>query len=220
MSFYWIKTSAIIKKYFSNYIWDLPNKKNIIYLTFDDGPTPDVTNWVLEELKKENIKATFFCLGKNIIAQPDLFKRILLEGHAIGNHTNNHLNGWKNNNDLYLENCHACESIIIDNSSIKPVLFRPPYGKIKKEQAKNIKDSGYKIIMWDVLSADFDVKISPQKCLNNVISSVQSGSIIVFHDSQKAAVNLKFALPKAIKDLKQKGFVFEAIPSWFQTQIH
>lgn len=213
MSFYWIKTNTIIKKVFSNYIWDIPNKKNTIYLTFDDGPTPEVTTWVLEILKKENIKATFFCIGKNIIVQPDLFKKILSEGHTIGNHTNNHLNGWKIDNDLYLENCHTCETIIMKNSNIKPTLFRPPYGKIKKEQAKKIKNLGYKIIMWDVLSADFDTKITPQKCLDNVVSTVKSGSIIVFHDSQKAALNLKFALPKAIKELKQKGFVFETLPS-------
>lgn len=213
MSFYWIKTHSLIKKYFSKYIWDIPNKKNSIYLTFDDGPTPEITTWVLDVLKQENIKATFFCIGKNIAAQPDIFKKTLSEGHAVGNHTFNHLNGWKTKQTSYLENCHACEAIITSYSSVKPILFRPPYGKIKKKQAEKIKKSGYKIIMWDVLSADFDTKISPQKCLDNVISSVKSGSIIVFHDSQKAAINLKFALPKAIKVLKQKGFVFETLPS-------
>jgi len=213
MSFYWIKTNSIIKKYFSNYIWDLPNKKNTIYLTFDDGPTSEVTEWVVQLLKEEKIKATFFCIGKNIVAQPEIFKKILSEGHHIGNHTHNHLNGWKNDIESYLENCSLCESTIAATSNLKPKLFRPPYGRIKKEQAKKIKELGYKIIMWDVLSADFDTAISPQKCLDNVISNTKSGSIIVFHDSQKAALNLKFALPKAIKHLKQKGFVFETIPS-------
>jgi peptidoglycan-N-acetylglucosamine deacetylase len=213
MSFYWIKTNSIIKKYFSNYIWDLPNKKNTIYLTFDDGPTSEVTEWVVQLLKEEKIKATFFCIGKNIVTQPEIFKKILSEGHHIGNHTHNHLNGWKNDIESYVENCNLCESTIAATSNLKPKLFRPPYGRIKKEQAKKIKELGYKIIMWDVLSADFDTAISPQKCLDNVISNTKSGSIIVFHDSQKAALNLKFALPKAIKHLKQKGFVFETIPS-------
>ncbi|MGL2987401.1 polysaccharide deacetylase family protein [Flavobacterium sp. RSSA_27] len=211
MSFYWIKTNAIIKRCFSNYIWDIPNKKNKIYLTFDDGPTPDVTDWLLELLKKENIKATFFCIGKNILLAPELFKQIIEEGHTVGNHTYNHYNGWKKSNEIYLENTKKCEAIIVANSTKQPQLFRPPYGKIKRGQAKKIKELGYKIIMWDVLSADFDQQISPEKCLTNVTSSVKPGSIIVFHDSLKASKNLKFALPLAIKQLKQKGFIFETI---------
>ncbi|MCZ8230099.1 polysaccharide deacetylase family protein [Flavobacterium sp.] len=212
MSFYWIKTNALIKTYFSNYIWDIPNKNNCIYLTFDDGPTPEVTNWVLNLLKKENIKATFFCIGKNIQAQPELFKQIVNEGHTVGNHTNDHYNGWKNSEEIYIENTKKCDAIITLNTGKQPYLFRPPYGRIKRGQAKKIKELGYKIIMWDVLSADFDTQITPEKCLNNVISSVQPGSIIVFHDSLKAEKNLKYTLPKTINYLKQKGFTFEVIP--------
>lgn len=215
MPFYWIKTSAFIKKCFSSYIWDLPNNKTI-YLTFDDGPTPEITAWVLALLKQENIKATFFCIGKNIEAQPELFQQIWNDGHSIGNHTHNHLNGWKTKTATYLKNVEKCEQIILDKTGQKPQLFRPPYGKIKRKQAKKIKELDYKIIMWDVLSADFDTEISPQKCLDNVISSVQSGSIIVFHDSEKASKNLKFALPKAISYLKQKGFIFETLTKGFQ----
>ncbi|MGL2994416.1 polysaccharide deacetylase family protein [Flavobacterium sp. TSSA_36] len=212
MSFYWIKTNTIIKRYFSNYIWDIPNKQDCIYLTFDDGPTPEITDWVLKVLKEENIKATFFCIGKNIQEHPLLFQQVITEGHAIGNHTNNHFNGWKNKDAVYLDNTEKCEAIIKSNSGKSPHLFRPPYGRIKRKQAKIIKEKGYEIIMWDVLSADFDTQISPEKCLNNVISSVKTGSIIVFHDSVKASKNLKFALPKAIHYLKQKGFRFETIP--------
>lgn len=211
MSFYWIKTNSLIKKCFSNYIWDVPNKNNCIYLTFDDGPTPEVTDWVLKLLKKENIKATFFCIGKNILAQPELFRQIIAEEHAIGNHTNDHYNGWKNTTEIYLENTKKCNAIITTNTGKQPHLFRPPYGKIKRGQAKKIKELGYKIIMWDVLSGDFDTQITPQKCLNNVTSSVQSGSIIVFHDSLKASKNLKYSLPKAILYLKQNGFTFEIL---------
>jgi len=211
MSFYWIKTNSLIKKYFSNYIWDVPNKNNCIYLTFDDGPTPEVTDWVLNLLNEENIKATFFCIGKNILTAPDLFKQIIEDGHAIGNHTHDHYNGWKNTKEVYLENTQKCAAVIAAKTNKQSYLFRPPYGKIKKEQAKKIKELGYKIIMWDVLSADFDTRITPEKCLNNVISSVQSGSIIVFHDSLKASKNLKYSLPKAIEYLKQNGFRFEIL---------
>lgn len=211
MSFYWIKTNAIIKRYFSNYIWDIPNKNNCIYLTFDDGPTPEVTEWVLKLLKEENIKATFFCIGKNIQSQPEVFKQLVHEGHAVGNHTNDHYNGWKNSDTTYLENTKSCDAIIKTTIGEKPYLFRPPYGRIKRGQAKKIKELGYKIIMWDVLSADFDHQITPEKCLYNVTSTVKAGSIIVFHDSLKASKNLKYALPKAIDYLKQKGFIFETI---------
>ena len=212
MSFYWIKTNAIIKRYFSNYIWDIPNKNNCIYLTFDDGPTPEITEWVLKLLKEENIKATFFCIGKNIQAHPEIFKQLVNEGHAVGNHTHDHYNGWKNSDETYLENTKSCDAIIKTTIGRRPHLFRPPYGRIKRGQAKKIKELGYKIIMWDVLSADFDNQITPEKCLYNVTSTVKSGSIIVFHDSLKAAKNLKYALPKAIVYLKQKGFTFETIP--------
>jgi peptidoglycan-N-acetylglucosamine deacetylase len=211
MSFYWIKTNTIIKRYFSNYIWDIPNKDNKIYLTFDDGPTSEITAWILQLLKEENIKATFFCIGKNILAQPEIFNQIIQEGHAIGNHTNNHINGWKNSNETYVENTKKCDAIIKNTTDKDTHLFRPPYGRIKSKQAQRIKELGYKIIMWDVLSADFDQDITPEKCLTNVTSSVKPGSIIVFHDSLKASKNLKFALPKAIKHLKQKGFTFETI---------
>lgn len=213
MSFYWIKTKSFIKRLFSNYVWDLPNTQNKIYLTFDDGPTPEITEWVLEELKKHNVKATFFCIGNNIQKHPDLFQKVINEGHVIGNHTYDHMNGWKTETKTYLENIRLCEKQIqkslIENLQSK--IFRPPYGKIKTAQAKIVRRLGYKIIMWDVLSADFDQTVTPEKCLENVISNVKSGSVIVFHDSIKASHNLKYALPETLNFLKEKGFLFDVI---------
>lgn len=203
MNFYWVKTNRFIKKLFSNYVWDIPNTENKIYLTFDDGPTPEITEWVLEELEKHNAKATFFCIGNNIKKHPEIFEKLISKGHSIGNHTFNHLNGWKTSTDDYLENSRLCETICN--------LFRPPYGKIKASQAKKLKQLGYQIIMWDVLSADYDATITKKKCLENVVKNVQSGSIIVFHDSVKAFPNLEYTLPKALEILNEKGFVFEAI---------
>lgn len=208
MNFYWIKTNALIKKIFSNYVWDVSNTENKIYLTFDDGPTPEITEWVLEELKKFNAKATFFCIGNNIEKYPDVFAKVATNGHSIGNHTFNHLNGWKVSNKEYLENTKLCED---SNSNLKSKLFRPPYGKIKTSQSKKIRQLGYKIIMWDVLSADFDNSISKEKCLDNVIKNVKSGSIIVFHDSVKAFPNLEYTLPKALKYWAANGFIFEKL---------
>jgi len=215
MSFYWIKTNALIKKIFSNYIWDVSNTENKIYLTFDDGPIPEITEWVLEELKKHDAKATFFCIGHNIEKYPKIFEKVINEGHSVGNHTFNHLNGWKTSTEKYLENTKLCEASISNLQSkiynLKSKLFRPPYGKIKTSQAKKLRQLGYKIIMWDVLSADYDTTITPEKCLENVLQNVSPGSIIVFHDSVKAFPNLEYTLPKALKYWQEKGFVFEKL---------
>ena len=206
MSFYWIKTNRFIKKIFSNYIWDIPNTENKIYLTFDDGPTPEITEWVLQELEKYNAKATFFCIGNNIEKHPDIFEKLIIKGHSIGNHTFNHLNGWKTPTEVYLKNTFLCDEQILESK-----IFRPPYGKIKASQAKKLRQLGYKIIMWDVLSADYDATISAEKCLENTTKNVTSGSIIVFHDSVKAFPHLEYTLPKALKCFKEKGFVFEKL---------
>ena len=209
MNFNWVKTNRLIKKIFYNQIWEIPNSEKKIYLTFDDGPIPEVTEWVLDVLKSENIKATFFCIGDNIRKHPEVYKRILKEGHQTGNHTFNHLNGWKTNTKSYLKNFKLCEHLKLNTEH--SFLFRPPYGKIKPSQSKVIRQLGYKITMWDVLSYDFDSTISTEKCLENVISNTEQGSIIVFHDSVKAEKNLKYALPKAIQILKDKGFIFNVI---------
>lgn len=213
MDFYWIKTNKIIKRLFSNQVWDLPNTEKKTYLTFDDGPTPEITEWVLAVLKQHNIKATFFCIGDNIRKYPEIFQKVILEGHAIGNHTYNHLQGWKTSDKDYLENVKQFEDTIISQgiTGLKNKLFRPPYGKIRLSQSAKLRKLGYKIIMWDVLSADFDIRIAPEKCLENVIKNTTQGSIIVFHDSKKAFQNLEYTLPKTIEILKEKGFLFDRI---------
>lgn len=205
MIFYWVKTSIFIKKIFFRHIWSIPNKEKAVYLTFDDGPTPEITEWVLAELKKHEAKATFFCIGNNIEKHPNIFSKILQEGHAIGNHTFNHLNGWKTDKTAYVQNALQCEKAI-EAFSYRSKLFRPPYGKIKPSQAKALRDKGYQVIMWDVLSADFDQQISPEQCLENVLKNVSSGSIIVFHDSVKAYENLKYVLPKTLSFLAQNKY--------------
>jgi peptidoglycan/xylan/chitin deacetylase (PgdA/CDA1 family) len=211
MNFNWVKTNKWIKKIFNNLVWDIPNSDNKIYLTFDDCPIPELTEWVLDLLKSEEIKATFFCIGDNIKKYPEVYKRILSEGHQTGNHTFNHLNGWKTETNHYIENLKLCETEHLKLNTEHSFLFRPPYGKIKPSQSKAIRNLGYKIIMWDVLSYDFDSTISKEKCLENVISNTEQASIIVFHDSVKAEKNLKYVLPKAIQILKDKGFVFDVI---------
>lgn len=211
MNFNWVKTNSLIKKVFNNLVWDIPNSDKKIFLTFDDGPIPEITEWVLDILKSEEIKATFFCIGDNIKKHPEVYKRILAEGHQTGNHTFNHLNGWKTETNHYIDNFKLCETECLKLNTEHSFLFRPPYGKIKPSQTKAIRNLGYKIIMWDVLSYDFDPNIIPEKCLENVISNTEQGSIIVFHDSKKAEKNLKYALPKAIQILKNKGFVFDVI---------
>ena len=208
---YWVKTGSIIKKLFRGFVWDIKNIDRKIYLTFDDGPIPEVTEWVLDILNQHDIKATFFCIGHNIAANPDIFKQIIAAGHAIGNHTYSHVNGWNTNNQEYYENYAACRNTINAYYRKGTKLFRPPYGKIKRAQAKKLRQEGNKLIMWDVLSADFDQAITPEQCLKNVINNTRSGSIIIFHDSIKASGNLKYALHKAIANLKQQGFIFDTL---------
>ena len=211
MKLYWVKTHTLIKKLFSGFVWDIPGKTKTVYLTFDDGPIPEATPWVLDILKQHNIKATFFCIGDNIHKHPDTFKQVIKAGHTIGNHTFNHLNGWNTDNETYIANFEKCEATIQEEYNGEAKLFRPPYGKIKSAQAAVLRELGYKIIMWDVLSADFDQTITPQQCLQNVIGTVTDGSIIIFHDSIKASANLRYALPKAIEYLKQNNYEFGVI---------
>ena len=204
---YFVNTPGLFKKIWPSYIWNMDASDACdacIYLTFDDGPHPVATPFVLDQLKKYNAKATFFCIGKNVMAHPDIYKRIREEGHAIGNHTQHHLNGWRTNNENYLKDIRQAEKYI------EPGLFRPPYGKIKSSQAKEIR-SHYKIIMWSVLSGDFDQAITKEKCLKNVIDYARPGSIIVFHDSEKAFPLLQYALPGALEFFKRKGYRMEKL---------
>ena len=210
MSF-WVKTNRFVKGLFPNYVWDIPNDENKVFLTFDDGPTPEITEWVLAQLKQYNAKATFFCIGNNIEKHPDIFQKVIKEGHTIGNHTFNHLKGWKTRTKEYVENVKLCQNQIQNHKSQISNLFRPPYGKVKPSQSKVLRRLGYKIIMWDVISMDFDSTLPATKCLEHVLKNVTSGSIIVFHDSVKAQQNLKYTLPKTLSFLKEKGFVCDKI---------
>lgn len=201
---YLVKSPFFLKKYYSNFVWKIPTTEKIIYLTFDDGPTPEITEWTLTTLKKFNAKATFFCVGSNVAKHPEIFQKIICDGHAIGNHTHHHLNGWHTDKEAYFRNIKKCEEVVKSN------LFRPPYGRIKKSQYELIKED-YKVIMWDVLSGDFDPKTSPEKCLSNVINNTTEGSVVVFHDSIKAAYNLKFTLPKVLSHFAEQGYRFEKL---------
>lgn len=220
-----VKTPKLIKGIFPNYIWNMPTDQKVIYLTFDDGPTPEITNWTLDLLKSYHAKATFFCIGNNIEKHPSLFKEILKEGHAVANHTFHHPNGWKTNTDGYVKEVSKTQDIInalIPNSHIPnsnsqtsainiQKLFRPPYGKITSKQGKRILALGYKIIMWDVLAFDWKDSISDEQCAQNVISKAEPGSIVVFHDSVKASKRMKYGLTKTLEHFSKEGYEFRSI---------
>ncbi|MFP9099889.1 polysaccharide deacetylase family protein [Flavobacterium sp. RHBU_24] len=212
MKFYWVKTSWLIKKLFSGFIWSLPKEAPTVYLTFDDGPIPQVTPLVLDILKRHDIKATFFCIGDNIDKHPETFKQVLAAGHAVGNHTYNHLDGWRVDDNIYMANTELCQKAIKKYKPEGTKIFRPPYGKLSPVKARGLKQKGYTVIMWDVLSADFDQGISPEKCLKNVVKNARNGSIIIFHDSLKAQKNMQYALPRAIEYLKRERFRFALLP--------
>lgn len=202
---YLVKSHPLFKKlYPQNLLWKR-NTADTVFLTFDDGPHAEATEFALSELAKYDAKATFFCIGKNVIAEPELYKKITASGHTIGNHSHNHLNGWCTNTKRYLENVSTAAEYI------ESKLFRPPYGKIKKKQSTLLQAKGYQIVMWDVLSGDFDTKISPEKCWENILQNIEPGSIIVFHDSSKAWERMKFALPKTLNFCKEKNWKIEAL---------
>src|SRR5690242_10779916 len=204
--FYAVRIPSWFSKFNGSLVWKIPTKEKILYLTFDDGPHEKATPFVLDELKKYNAKATFFCLGKNVQSHPEIYQRILNEGHSTGNHTFNHLNAWHVKNGEYIDDVKQAENFI------QSKLFRPPYGRIYPSLSKKLcTQFGYKIIMWHVLSGDFDESIAPQKCLNNVLNKAQKGSIIVFHDSSKAYKSLQFALPNVLKIFTEKGYVFKSL---------
>lgn len=204
---YLVKTPFWLRCIYPSLVWRKLNDSNKIYITFDDGPIPIVTDFVINTLKMYEASATFFCIGDNIRKHPDVFKRLKDEGHRVGNHTFNHLRGWATDDREYLQNVARCQDLVQSN------LLRPPYGRIKKSQISLIKDAypDMNIIMWDVLSGDFDQKLSPEKCLENVIKHTRPGAIIVFHDSLKAFERLEYVLPRALKFWKSKGYIFEKL---------
>lgn len=201
---YLIKTPQFIQNLFPNFTWRIPTDEKEIYLTFDDGPIPEVTPWVLEQLAQFDAKATFFCVGDNIQKHPEVFKQIKKQGHSVGNHTFNHLNGWISDNIPYFHNVRHCASLT------QSELFRPPYGRLKPKQAQFLQRH-YRIVMWDVLSGDFDPNISKEQCLENVISNVHRGSIVVFHDSVKAFDKLEYVLPRVLEHFAERGYRFEPL---------
>ena len=205
--FYLIKTPWWIKKWvYPDYVWTKEATEKKLYLTFDDGPHPQATPLVLDALQKYNARATFFCIGKNVVDYPDIYKRILWEGHTTGNHTHSHLDGWKTRDQFYFED------ISLATKYIDSRLFRPPYGHITRFQAEQAAAKmNFRIVMWSVLSGDFDDALTAEQCWSNVKRSAENGSIIVFHDSEKAMKKMLFALNEVLLHYSQQGFTFEKL---------
>ena len=204
---YLVKTPAWLRLIYPSLMWRKLNDSNKIYITFDDGPIPIVTPFVIKTLKSYKAPATFFCIGDNIRKHPEVFQQLRNEGHSIGNHTFNHLKGWITEDEVYLENVKKCHQLV------KSDLFRPPYGKIKRSQIELLKKEypALDIVMWDILTGDFDQSLSPETCLKRVLKATRPGSIIVFHDSLKALERLQYVLPRALEYWTQKGYQFEKL---------
>jgi peptidoglycan/xylan/chitin deacetylase (PgdA/CDA1 family) len=207
---YWVKTPRWLKRLFpKEMIWSMPPCNTpTVYITFDDGPHPTATPFAMAQLEEFDAKATFFCIGKNVVAYPGIYEELLKKGHATGNHTHNHVNGWKTDNSIYIDN------ILKAKQFISGLAFRPPYGRIRLSQAKWLlrSEPGWKIYMWDVLSCDFDINLTPERCLDNVLSNIEPGSIVVFHDSEKAWERMSFTLPKVLAYCKQQNWELSALP--------
>jgi len=200
-----VRPPSFLRWIYPNAVWNLPSEQKVVYLSFDDGPTPFVTEKVLELLEEYQAKATFFCIGKNIEQHPELFNLVKEKGHHIGSHTYSHLNGWKSNSTDYLTDYQKGRELVGSN------LFRPPYGRILLNPLQTIQKQD-KVIMWDILSKDYNEEILPKTILNNVLNNLKPGSIIVFHDSEKAKKNVLAVLPLLLQNLKQQGYAMEAIP--------
>lgn len=218
---YFNNLEVLLSRVYPGLTWTRKTLEKVIYLTFDDGPIPEVTDYVLDELDKYAAKATFFCVGDNVFKYPMVFKKIISRGHKVGNHTFNHLNGWKNETSRYLQNVVKCDDILIDTTPLGSEqayvstltgkkLYRPPYGKLKKAQIRQLQEE-YEIVMWNVLTGDFDRNLSPEKCLHKAIKYTNKGSIVIFHDSVKALPNLQYALPRFLKHFTEAGYRFESL---------
>jgi peptidoglycan-N-acetylglucosamine deacetylase len=199
-----VKTDLLGKILYPKLLWGIPAGKKEIFVTFDDGPHREITPKVLNILDEFNAKATFFCVGHNVEKFTNTYREIIAKGHQVGNHTYNHLKGWETSNEIYFENIKKCRQLVDSK------LFRPPHGRIKRSQIKFLKNE-YKIVMWSVLSYDFSKKVSKEKCLQISLKYTKDGSIIVFHDSEKAAGNMLHALPLFLEHFRRKGFVFKAL---------
>lgn len=203
--------------FYPSLLWNLPRTEKNIYLTFDDGPVPEVTLWVLELLRSYSAKASFFCIGENIAKHPEVYQQILSEGHSVGNHTYNHLNGWKTKTSIYLDNVLKAQKLMSDFSEaqnserIAQKLFRPPYGRISPAQARELRKLGYTIVMWEAVSGDFDQSLTSEEIFKNSVKNLGAGSIIVFHDSLKASKNLQIVLPQVMEYYHKNEFSFRAL---------
>lgn len=193
-----------VQALFPGLTWKMPTGRKEIFLTFDDGPIPYVTPWVLETLASFDARATFFCVGDNVRKYPEIYNQVIDGGHSVGNHTHNHVSGWSTENIAYFNNIRHCARLVSSG------LFRPPYGKLRPSQVQFLQRH-YQIIMWDVLSGDFDRDIKPEECYQNVIQNAGSGSIVVFHDSLKSEANLRYALPLVLDYFTKEGYTFAAI---------
>jgi len=200
-----VRLPGFITALFKEATWRMDKTRQVVYLTFDDGPIPEVTPWVLSLLRKENIRATFFCVGENVSRYPEVYQQILDDGHSVGNHTFNHWQGLKKSNREYFRNIEKAREYIDSD------LFRPPHGWLKRSQYFFLKRK-YQIVMWDVISCDYDRGLKPENVLRNITEFVRWGSIITFHDSLKAQRNLEEVLPISIRWMKEQGYRFEAIP--------
>ena len=205
---YLVKTPRLLKILYPQLIWDIKTGSRSIYLTFDDGPIPIVTPFVLNILKQYQAKATFFCIGDNVAKHPKIFNEVKNDGHAVGNHTYNHLKGWKTSTQIYTDNFLQADKLL------NTPLFRPPYGRIKRSQIKALQAArpDIHIMMWDVLSGDFDMALKPEQCLQNVLKHTRPGSIVVFHDSLKAFNRLEYVLPRALEAWTEAGYSFDLLP--------
>ena len=199
------KVPSWIRKSKSDRIWDFSDSSKSIFLTFDDGPQPEVTEWVLELLDQEEIKATFFCVGNNVHKYPEIYEQILKSGHQVGNHSFTHPNAWKTPTEDYMEDVKKAQTCIASH------LFRPPYGKISNKIVREVEILGMQTVMWSLLSYDFEVDLNTDKQLKNLQNKVEPGDVVVFHDSMKCYPNLKKLLPSFIKYVQDQGWSFSRI---------
>ena len=202
---YLIKTPRVIQKLFPDFHWNISgDEQKTIYFTFDDGPVPSVTPWVLEQLARFNARATFFCVGDNVRRYPEVFRQVVDAGHVVGHHTMHHLDGWKSENVPYFHDVrHGA-------LQVRSEIFRPPYGRLKPAQARFLSRH-YQVVMWDVLSGDFDPEITAETCYQNVVRNARPGSIVVFHDSVKAEDKLRAVLPRLLQYYADLGYRFGAL---------
>lgn len=192
--------------------WRIPDATKQLFITFDDGPVPGPTEFVIDTLAAADVRATFFCIGDNVDKHPSVYRSLLAHGHSVGNHTFHHLNGWRTSTRTYVDDVRLCAGVLGErDANQRSALFRPPYGRISREQIRALPS--FRIIMWDVLTMDYRRTLSPARCLQNTIGAVRDGSIVVFHDSLKAEKNLRYVLPRFIDHFKSQGYSFNVIPS-------